>query len=486
MTGTLVERASSFLESRISRRSFINRSAYAGSAVAIGAGLDLALKPGTAYGQICTCGSGSCGCGSTCCSGFSEFCCSVNDGYNYCPADTIMGGWWKADNSSYCGGPRYYMDCNSNCNCDTGCGDGWGFCEPGCDGTNCGCGPDGCDSYLTGCFQFRYGQCNQDVDCIGRIVCRVVACVPPWEVDPTCTTANAEDDGTAEQNAACWTTAFPSPAPPPCASPLTRCEVVAMASSDDGAGYAVMTAFGKLFSYGDFENAGDESATLLNQPIVGMAAMPVVAGYWLVAADGGIFSFGDAQFYGSMGGTVLNKPIVGMAATPTGSGYWMVAADGGIFSFGDAPFYGSMGGTVLNKPIVGMAATPTGSGYWMVAADGGIFSFGDAPFYGSMGGTVLNKPIVGMAATPTGSGYWMVAADGGIFSFGDAPFYGSMGGSVLNQPIVGMAAPTPKPRPTAPGKPPPPPPPAAAHGYWMVAADGGIFSFDVPFFGSPA
>ena len=45
MTATLVERASSFLESKLSRRSFINRSAYAGSAVAVGAGLDLVLKP---------------------------------------------------------------------------------------------------------------------------------------------------------------------------------------------------------------------------------------------------------------------------------------------------------------------------------------------------------------------------------------------------------------------------------------------------------
>ena len=201
MNSTLVERTSTFLESKLSRRSFINRSAFAGSAVAIGAGLDLALKPGTAYGQICTCGNGNCGCGSTCCSGFSEFCCSVNGGYNYCPTGTVMGGWWKADNSSYCGGPRYYMDCNATCQCDTGCGNGFGFCDTDCDGTNCGCGPDGCDSYLTGCFQFRYGQCNQQIDCIGRIVCRVVACVPPWEVDPTCTTTNAEDDGTAEQNA---------------------------------------------------------------------------------------------------------------------------------------------------------------------------------------------------------------------------------------------------------------------------------------------
>ncbi len=45
-----------------------------------------------------------------------------------------------------------------------------------------------------------------------------------------------------------------------------------------------------------------------------------------------------------------------------------------------------------------------------------------------MGGTPLNAPITGMAATSNGHGYWMVAADGGIFSFGDAPFYGSMGG----------------------------------------------------------
>ena len=52
----------------------------------------------------------------------------------------------------------------------------------------------------------------------------------------------------------------------------------------------------------------------------------------------------------------------------------------------------------------------------------------------------LNQPIVGMAATPDGKGYWLVAADGGIFTFGDAGFYGSTGAIRLNQPIVGMAA----------------------------------------------
>jgi hypothetical protein len=44
-----------------------------------------------------------------------------------------------------------------------------------------------------------------------------------------------------------------------------------------------------------------------------------------------------------------------------------------------------------------------------------------------------------MASTHDGRGYWLVASDGGIFSFGDAPFFGSTGGQPLNQPIVGMA-----------------------------------------------
>jgi hypothetical protein len=79
----------------------------------------------------------------------------------------------------------------------------------------------------------------------------------------------------------------------------------------------------------------------------------------------------------------------------------------------------------------------------------------------------LNAPVVGMAATPDGGGYWLVASDGGVFTFGDAGFYGSEGGHPLNKPIVGMAA-TPD-----------------GGGYWLVASDGGIFSFgDASFYGS--
>jgi hypothetical protein len=45
-----------------------------------------------------------------------------------------------------------------------------------------------------------------------------------------------------------------------------------------------------------------------------------------------------------------------------------------------------------------------------------------------------------MAATPDGGGYWLVASDGGVFSYGNAVFQGSTGNLKLNKPIVGMTA----------------------------------------------
>ena len=65
---------------------------------------------------------------------------------------------------------------------------------------------------------------------------------------------------------------------------------------------------------------------------------------------------------------------------------------------------------------------------------------------GSTGNIHLNQPIVGMAATPDGGGYWMVASDGGVFSFGDAAFHGSTGNIHLNRPVVGMASIAQRPR----------------------------------------
>jgi hypothetical protein len=36
---------------------------------------------------------------------------------------------------------------------------------------------------------------------------------------------------------------------------------------------------------------------------------------------------------------------------------------------------------------------------------------------------------MGMAESRDGHGYWLIASDGGIFTFGDAQFYGSGGSS---------------------------------------------------------
>jgi hypothetical protein len=115
-----------------------------------------------------------------------------------------------------------------------------------------------------------------------------------------------------------------------------------------------------------------------------------------------------------------------------------------------------------------MAADPTG-GYWTATPAGAVTPHGSAPALGSPAQSNLRlaQPIVGMAATIDGNGYWLVASDGGIFSYGDATFYGSTGAIHLNKPIVGMAA-------TNDGK-----------GYWLVASDGGIFSYgDATFYGS--
>lgn len=204
----------------MSRRNVLARAALAGAALATNPARYV-LRPGTAYESLCFCGNPGCSCGSTCCEGFTQFCCTLNGGYNFCPEGSVLGGWWKADHSTYCNGARYYLDCNAECTCENGCGNGWQFCDPGCDHLNCECALGSCDNWVTGCFQFRYGQCNQDISCLGRIKCRVVSCVPPWEIDPTCTRTSATDNFTAEMNTPC-NTSVPVPPPP---APVTSLEV---------------------------------------------------------------------------------------------------------------------------------------------------------------------------------------------------------------------------------------------------------------------
>jgi uncharacterized membrane protein YgdD (TMEM256/DUF423 family) len=453
---TVTARLGGLLAGRTSRRSFIARTTMTATALSV-APVDFLLRPGTAYAAICECAPGTnCDCSQSCCDGYTQFCCTINSGINACPPGTFAGGWWKADGSVYCAGPRYYIDCMGECH---GCSCGGGSFCPSCDGLACECALGTCDNRHVGCTEFRYGQCHQEIGCSGRISCRVVSCTPPWMLDASCSAVAQTDDATANHFAPCQDgpTTYPQPA-----------HVVGMAATPKGDGYWLVNSAGGVRTFGAAVFHGSLVGHVLAQPVVGMAATPTGKGYWLVAADGGIFTFGDAAFDGSTGNLRLAQPITGMSDDPATGGYRFVATDGGVFDF-HAPFYGSLGNLRLVQPVVGMAARSTGKGYWLVAHDGGVFAFGDAAFHGSMGGVRLVQPVVGMAATATGKGYWLVAADGGIFSFGDAAFHGSLGKLHLAQPIVGMAS-------TPTGK-----------GYWLVAADGGIFTFgDAHFYGSGA
>jgi hypothetical protein len=55
-----------------------------------------------------------------------------------------------------------------------------------------------------------------------------------------------------------------------------------------------------------------------------------------------------------------------------------------------------------------------------------------------------------MAPTRDGGGYWLIAGDGGVFTFGNATFLGSLGSTGSTEPVVGLL-----------------PSPSSA-GYWIV------------------
>ncbi len=127
---------------------------------------------------------------------------------------------------------------------------------------------------------------------------------------------------------------------------------------------------------------------------------------------------------------------------------------------------------VVAAPPAGATAAP-GAPRPQIYQGGGVIGFGDAQALATVPPTTpLNSVMVAIAAVPgsassTGQGYWLAAADGGVFTAGNAGFYGSLGSLPLVGPVVAIA-------PTPDGK-----------GYWLAAMDGGVFSFgDAQFYGS--
>jgi hypothetical protein len=171
----------------LSRRRFLGRAAIVGSALAVNP-LQYVLKPVPAYASVC-------GEGASCSSGWTAFCCTVNNGANTCPPGSFVAGWWKIDRSPFCrDAPRYIIDCNRS---------------PGAS-CSCRCADGACDRRRVCCNVFRYGQCNTQIGGVTEVVCRVVTCATPWEWDPSCTRTVRTDNRTVTHNASCLPGRYPS------------------------------------------------------------------------------------------------------------------------------------------------------------------------------------------------------------------------------------------------------------------------------------
>ena len=126
-------------------------------------------------------------------------------------------------------------------------------------------------------------------------------------------------------------------------------------------------------------------------------------------------------------------------------------------------------GRVPAPGVIQASHTVTGAAadndnFWVATAAGEVIARSGSSHHGDARSLPLNGSIVGMAASPAGSGYWLVAADGGVFAYGDARFHGA-------GQIGGTAAIAATP---------------AGSGYWLIRHSGWIDPFgDAPQLGSP-
>ena len=189
-----------------------------------------------------------------------------------------------------------------------------------------------------------------------------------------------------------------------------------------------------------------------------------ISGYNMAIKNGHILSANASAVVG--GGVVA---IISSGANSNNltinDGAWVLHSNGTVDNLGTAPNTGNLSSVLpAGWSMVGGTATPDHKGWYAVSNTGAVYNGGSAQYKGGMNngtnGQVIkyNGRIVGIYPT-SNSGYYILASDGGVFSFGDAVFHNSMGGQKLNAPIVNMAV-------TSDGG-----------GYWEVASDGGVFAF---------
>jgi hypothetical protein len=194
VTEKLFESTVALLE-RADRRGFLQRVALGATALTV-APLRYLLYPGSAYAAtLCT---NSLNCGANCPNGhcgqdgYTTFCC-VLTGSNDCPANTFIGGFWRCSNytgTKYCSqaGVRFYIDCNI---------DPDDSCTPGC-------AHGSCTNRAACCTCFRYGNCNNHIEQLTFIRCRIVRCTNPNSLYPgQCSGSFSTENVTCSHEASC-------------------------------------------------------------------------------------------------------------------------------------------------------------------------------------------------------------------------------------------------------------------------------------------
>jgi hypothetical protein len=266
-------------------------------------------------------------------------------------------------------------------------------------------------------------------------------------------------------------------------------------------GLASLGVVAPLASQAQAVRAGDVSFSFGNTPVpngsdLGPATLGIELGILMVITNNGPndLSIPQAQTVGGVDAfpTTSSPGLVmvafsGLAGIPTCSAVTLTAGNSCFVELVVVPVQAGRltGSIVFGGAVPNFSFTLEGNEGYVTATAGGAAAFFDTfgaslksnnqPTFVDQKERTLNAPIVGAAATLTGGGYYLAAADGGIFNFGDATFHGSAGSIHLNKPIVGMAGHQAQAGFTDGG----------IDGYWEVASDGGIFNFgNAHFYGS--
>jgi hypothetical protein len=226
-----------------------------------------------------------------------------------------------------------------------------------------------------------------------------------------------------------------------------------------------------LLSNGTALQVGKSStAYLLNQAslgsIGGQIGSPVSA--CGSDSDGGDAVSGTVVFVPCGNGVeqIQTNPLATGWQTSSGAHGPPITAGGLVWSIGGSTLYGlnPATGAEVEHVSVGGAANHFPT---PSVGDGLLLAPASTQVVAFSGSAGVPGPPSPAPPAPPNSSYWLVASDGGIFSYGNAQFYGSTGGLVLNKPVVAMAS------------------TSSGNGYWFVASDGGIFDYGgAPFFGS--